>query len=371
MTKEELSQLSTDELRRRLKQAENDVSRHKVMQMGLKVTLNAAYGMIGNQYSRYYDIRIAEGITLSGQLSIQWIQRKLNEYLNKLLKTDGVNYVVAGDTDSVYITLAPLVEKVAKGRSTEEIVRFLDKVCHEKFEPYIEQSYQELADYVNAFEQKMVMKREVIADRAIWRAKKNYILNVWNSEGVQYEKAKLKKKGIETERSSTPEMCRDGISDALKVTMTGTEAESQAHIKSFRDRFMSAGIDDIASPSGISDINKWMVPDDAEFKSGTPWHVKAAITYNRMIRKFDLDKKYRTIRNGDKIKIVPLRNGNPTGNDRIAYPDILPPEFNLDKWVDYMSQYKKSYLNPMQSIYDVIGWSAVKRNKLDMGDWFE
>lgn len=372
MNRDELAKLSTDELHARLTEQKGIVASCGVMQQGLKVTLNAAYGMIGNEYSRYFDVRIAEGITLSGQLSIQWIQRKMNEYLNKILKTEGINYVVAGDTDSVYITLDPLIEKLGiSEKPTQEIVDFVDKVCSTKLEPYIDESYQELADYVNAFEQKMVMKREVIADLAIWRAKKNYILNVWNSEGVSYEEPKLKIKGIETQRSSTPEICRNEMKAVLKVTMTGDEKKAQEHIKDFRNRFMTSDVIDIAFPRGISDIDKWMVPDGHEFKSGTPWHVKAAMVYNRVLRDHDLTKKYRTIKNGEKIKIIYLKMPNPTGAKTIAFPDILPPEFGLDNYIDRVLQFKKAYLNPMQSIYDVIGWYAEKRNQLDMDDLFE
>ena len=187
--------------------------------MAKKISLNSAYGAIGNQYFSYYKLENAEAITLSGQVSIRWIENKMNQYLNKILKTENVDYVIASDTDSIYLNLGPLVESVYEGRekTTEGIVSFLDKICQMELEKYIESSYQELADYVNAYDQKMQMKRENIADRGIWTAKKRYILNVWDSEGVRYEEPKLKMMGIEAVKSSTPAPCRKMIKDALKI----------------------------------------------------------------------------------------------------------------------------------------------------------
>ena len=168
------------------KELVKEIARCNNIQMARKIQLNSAYGAIGNQYFRYYKLANAEAITLSGQVSIQWIMNRANSYLNKVLKTDGEDYVIASDTDSLYINMGPLVETVYKGRekTTEGIVTFLDKICQVEFEKYIESSYQELAEYVNAYDQKMIMKRECIADRGIWTAKKRYILNVWDSEGV-------------------------------------------------------------------------------------------------------------------------------------------------------------------------------------------
>ena len=209
------------------KALEKEIARCNNIQMAKKISLNSAYGAIGNQYFRYYKLENAEAITLSGQVSIRWIENRMNQKINKILKTEEVDYVIASDTDSIYLNLGPLVERVYEGRekTTEGVVSFLNKICEMELEPYIESSYQELADYVNAYDQKMIMKRENIADRGIWTAKKRYILNVWDSEGVRYNEAKLKIMGIEAVKSSTPAPCRQAIKDALKVIMNGTEDE--------------------------------------------------------------------------------------------------------------------------------------------------
>lgn len=362
MNKDQLEKMSDDELIKLMKERQNDAAKYDVMQLGLKVTLNSAYGMIGNEFSRYFDTRIAEGITVSGQLSIRWIERKLDEYLNKVCGTTGHSFAVAGDTDSIYISLAPLVEKFFPDAPKEKIVKALDKLCEDKIQPVIDKSYTELADYMNAYQQKMFMAREVIADRGIWRAKKNYALNVWNSEGVAYDEPKLKIMGIESTRSSTPEVCRNAIKDTIALMMTATEADVQAYIKQFKDTFYKLPIEDISRNTGVSDIDKWVQPQG--FKSGTPYHVKGAIVYNRLLKEKGLNADYRTIRNGDKVKLVYLKKANPTHNNTIAYPDILPPELNLEKYVDKKVQYSKNYLDPVVSLLTLVGWSAEKKKTL-------
>lgn len=364
MIKEELEKLSTEELKELLKKRKNDSAKFKVMQLGLKVTLNSAYGMIGNEFSRYYDVRIAEGITVSGQLSIQWIQRKLNEFLNKHIGVTGYDFSVAGDTDSIYLSLNPLVEKYCEGKSKEEIVKFLDKVCDKIIQPFIDASYEELKEYMNAFQQKMKMSREVIADVGIWRAKKNYALNVYNSEGVQYDEPKLKIMGMESVRSSTPEVCRNAFKKGIGIIVREGEEAIQKYIKEFRKDFMKQKVEDISFPRGVNDIVKWKMPGEG-FKSGTPIHVKAALTYNRLLSESSVKKHYRLIRNGDKIKFIYLKKANPTKNNTIGFPDILPPEFDLLNYIDYNTQFEKTFLGPITSVLDVIGWSVKKKRNLE------
>ena len=202
--------------------------------MARKIQLNSAYGAIGNQYFRYYNLINAEAITLSGQVSIRWIEHEMNKYLNKILKTEKQDYVIASDTDSIYLNLGPLVDAVYKGRekTDQSVVGFLNTVCEDKLEPFISRSYEALATYVNAYEQKMIMKRENIASTGIWTAKKRYMLNVWDSEGVRYKEPKLKMMGIEAVKSSTPAPCREAIKGAIKIMMSGTENELVAFIDS-------------------------------------------------------------------------------------------------------------------------------------------
>jgi len=345
---------------------QKDISKFNNIQMARKIQLNSAYGAIGNQYFRYYNLSNAEAITLSGQVSIRWIENKMNQYLNTVLKTKEEDYVIASDTDSIYLNLGPLVESVYKGRekTDESIARFLDKVCQTKFEPFIESSYQELAEYVGAYEQKMIMKRENIANKGIWTAKKRYILNVFNSEGVQYAQPKLKVMGIECVKSSTPGACRDKIKECLKVIMNEGEEAAQDFIKNFRDEFDTFPVEDISFPRGCNGINKWANPSSI-YSKGTPIHVRGALLFNHYNKKNKLQHKYPLIQDGEKIKFVYLKTPNKIGENVISYLQTLPTEFGLDKQVDYDLQFSKSFLEPIKVIMDTIGWKPEKVASLE------
>ena len=345
---------------------QKDISKFNNIQMARKIQLNSAYGAIGNQYFRYYNLANAEAITLSGQVSIRWIENKMNEYLNKILKTEEIDYVIASDTDSIYLHLGPLVQSVYKGREVphENIVTFLDKVCGLELEKYISSSYEELATYVNAYEQKMFMKRETIANKGIWTAKKRYILNAWDIEGVRFKEPKLKVMGIECVKSSTPSACRDKIKECLNVIMNEGEEEAQKFIKDFRDEFDSLPVEDISFPRGCNGINKWANPSSI-YSKGTPIHVRGALLYNYYNNKNKLTHKYPLIQDGEKIKFVYLKTPNKIGENVISYLSTFPHEFGLDKQVDYDLQFSKSFLDPIKVIMDTIGWKPEKTASLE------
>ena len=345
---------------------QKDISKFNNIQMARKIQLNSAYGAIGNQYFRYYNLANAEAITLSGQVSIRWIEGKVNGYLNKLLKTEDHDYVIASDTDSIYISLDLLVRSVfdVQNVSAERVVDFLNVACKERIEPFIDRSYKELADYVGAYEQKMFMKRENIANKGIWTAKKRYILNVWDSEGVRYEKPKLKIMGLEAVKSSTPAACRVAIKECMKVIMNKEEEDAQAFIAKFKDEFSSLPIEDISFPRGCNGINKWSNPATI-YSKGTPIHVRGALLYNFYNKKNKLTHKYPLIQDGEKIKFVYLKTPNKINENVISYLGTFPREFGLDKQVDYDLQFSKSFLDPIKVIMDTIGWQAEKVASLE------
>ncbi len=338
-----------------------DISAFNNIQMARKIQLNSAYGAIGNQYFRYFNIANAEAITLSGQLSIRWIENKMNSYINKILKTKETDYVIASDTDSIYLNLGPLVKTIFKGRETSDksILRFLEKVCDVELEKYIENSYEELATTVNAYDQKMFMKRENIANKGIWTAKKRYILNVWNSEGVQYAEPKLKMMGIEAVKSSTPSACRTAIKDALKVIMNGSESDVQQFVGDFRQKFESMPPEDIAFPRGCNGVGKFSNPVTI-YGKGTPIHVRGALLYNFHAKKTKITHKYPLIQEGEKVKFIYLRRPNKINENVISFFQTLPKEFGLDKYIDFDLQFQKSFLDPLQVIMDTINWKAEK-----------
>ena len=343
------------------KELQADISAFNNIQMARKIQLNSAYGAIGNQYFRYFNIANAEAITLSGQLSIRWIENKMNSYINKILKTKEVDYVIASDTDSIYLNLGSLVETVFKGRekSDQSVLRFLEKVCDVEFEKYIQNSYEALATTVNAYDQKMFMKRENIANKGIWTAKKRYILNVLNSEGVQYAEPKLKMMGIEAVKSSTPAACRTAIKDALKVIMNGTESDVQEFVGNFRKEFETMPPEDIAFPRGCNGVGKFSNPATI-YSKGTPIHVRGALLYNFHAKKNKVTHKYPLIQEGEKVKFLYLRRPNKINENVISFFQTLPKEFGLDKYIDFDLQFQKSFLDPLQVIMDTINWKAEK-----------
>jgi len=353
--------------KKKTKELEKEIARCNNIQMARKIQLNSAYGAIGNQYFRYYKLANAEAITLSGQVSIRWIENKMNSYLNKLLKTEEEDYVIAADTDSIYLNMGPLVETVYKGRekTTEGVVTFLDKVCKVELENYIEGCYQELATYVNAYDQKMQMKRENIAERGIWTAKKRYILNVWDSEGVRYEEPKLKMMGIEAVKSSTPAPCRKMIKDGLKLMMSGTEEDVINFIDKCRTEFKSLPPEQIAFPRTASDVRKYQSSSDIYIK-GTPIHIRGALLFNHYIKQKKLTNKYSLIGNGEKIKFVYLKKPNIIQENIISFIQDFPKELGLDKYIDYELQFEKSFVEPLKSILDSIGWNVEKTVNLEL-----
>ena len=352
--------------KKKTKELEKEIARCNNIQMARKIQLNSAYGAIGNQYFRYYKLANAEAITLSGQVAIRWIENKLNQYLNKVLKTKEVDYVIASDTDSVYLNMGPLVETVYKGRekTTEGIVSFLDKVCKVELEKYIEGCYQELAEYVNAYDQKMQMKRENIAERGIWTAKKRYILNVWDSEGVRYEEPKLKMMGIEAVKSSTPAPCRQMIKDGLKLMMSGTEEQVIDFIDKCRSDFKKLPPEQIAFPRTASDVRKYH-SHSTIYASKTPIHIRGALLFNHYIKEKKLTNKYSLIANGEKVKFIFLKKPNIIQENVIAFIQDFPKELGLDKYIDYDLQFEKSFIDPLKSILDSIGWRVEKTTNLD------
>ena len=345
---------------------EKEIARCNNIQMAKKISLNSAYGAIGNQYFRYFKLANAEAITLSGQVSIRWIENKMNAYMNKLLKTENVDYVIASDTDSIYLNMGDLVETVYMGRekTNEVVVGFLDKVCETKLEPYIESSYQELADYVGAYDQKMFMKRENIAERGIWTAKKRYILNVWDSEGVRYEEPKLKMMGIEAVKSSTPAPCRQLIKEALKLIMNGTEDDVIDFIEKSRKDFKNLPPEDISFPRSASNVEKYNAVNSI-YAKGTPIHIRGSLLFNYYVKKHKLDKKYSLIGNGEKVKFCYLKLPNPIHENVMSFIQDFPKELELNNYVDYDLQFEKSFIEPLKAILNAIGWSVEKTATLE------
>ena len=383
----------TAEEQARLDELEILISTYDVHQHSLKILMNSLFGAIGNKWFReYFDIRVAEGITLSGKLSILWIARKLDEYLNKVLKlgevehkihhtnrpaetvleiVSGTNFAIYQDTDSCYLDMSRLVDRFfteeQQKNEVEKIVNFLDKLFAEKIEPYIDSCYQELADYMNADDQRMFMKREVIATDAIWTAKKRYTMLVADSEGVRYLPDLYHKTvGLDAVKASSPKHCRDWMLEGYKIALQGTENELQEFVLAKKKEFMALPIERVATPSGVNGLEKYSDPNNI-FIKGTPKHVKASLWHNHIIQKNGI-KGLAKIQSGDKIKFVELKTPNPYGCECIAFQGKLPTEFKLDKYVNYETNWEKSFVSLLENLLVAINWSATRQ--ASVMDWF-
>tara|TARA_Y100000996_G_scaffold258170_1_gene203206 strand:- start:2039 stop:4543 length:2505 start_codon:yes stop_codon:yes gene_type:complete len=345
--KEKTSQLDTE-----INQLENK-------QMAIKILLNSLYGAMGNRWFRYYDLKIAEGITYSGQLAIRWAEKAMNKSLNELLETDK-DYVIAIDTDSLYVNFGPLVKKF----NPKDPVKFLDQICKDHFETKLEKSYKELNYKMNCYKSRMVMAREAIADRGIWTAKKRYILNVHNNEGVQYAEPKLKIMGIEAIKSSTPQIVRDKLKEVFKILVNGNEEATQRFIEDFKIEFKKQPPENISFPRSANNVNQFK-DKHTVYKKGTPIHIRGSILYNKLLNDRDLTNKYELISGGDKIKFVYLKVPNSIMENIISFPEVLPKEFKLHNYIDYDLQFAKTFTEPMKIIMDAIGWKVEKVASLE------
>jgi DNA polymerase elongation subunit (family B) len=346
------------------KKHQKDISKYNNFQMARKIQLNSLFGAWGNEYFRFYDDRIAEGITLTGQYIIQRVGKALNEYLNKVCGTKNFDYSFYSDTDSCYITLDPLVKKFYSNLPKEKLIEILDKICEEKIVKVINDSCDGMASYVNAFEKKIYFKREAIADRGIWVAKKRYALNVYDNEGVRYKEPKLKVMGLEIVKSSTPEPVREALREAVRLALTATQNQLQSYILKVEDDFKKLKAHEIAFPRGVNGLQKYGCPANI-YKQATPMHVRGSLLYNFHVKKHKLEKKYEPIQEGDKIKFLYLKEPNPIGENCIAFVSRLPDELGLTKFIDYNTMFQKSFIEPLETILGGMGWSAKQQATLE------
>jgi DNA polymerase elongation subunit (family B) len=341
------------------REIEKEITTAENKQMAIKILMNSLFGAISNRWFRYFDLRIAEGITLTGQMVIKQCEKAINNELNKIMDTTDADYVIAIDTDSLYVNMKPFVDKY----KPKDPVAFLDKASREHFDPMFKKAMQKLFEENTCFENRMAMDREVIADRGVWVAKKRYILNVHNSEGVAYNPPKLKMMGIEAIKSSTPAVCRDQFKKMFTTIMSGTESELQDSLLEFKEEFFTLDPTDISAPRSVNNLDKFYDEQTVtkqlykgSGKVAVPMHVRAACVYNWNTQDKKLDNKLEMIKSGDKVRLCFLKLPNPVKSDIIAFPDYWPAELGLDDYIDYEKQFQKTFIDGLQMILDAIKW---------------
>lgn len=344
-----------------------------VLQMAAKIAINSLYGILGNRYFRYYNIDNAEAVTKSGQLSIQWIQRKLNEFFNKITGIEK-DRCIAIDTDSVYFCLEDIVNKHMNGWSNDKITEALDKFAKEKIQPYINKSYEELAEYTNAYENKMSMKREAIASTGFWTAKKRYALNVYDMEDYRYKPEEIAKGenlkilGLETQKSSTPVFIQEALKEAIRIILQEDNNKLFNFNNDFEKIYKAKDYKDICEITSVNHLKKYSDKNGLPIK-GAQMHVKGALAHNRLARKVNI----KLIEDGDKIGLMPIKTPNRFDNaPAIAFgPAGIPKEFDSDyilSIVDYNDMYNKVYIKPLKLILDAIDWKL--EDSVDLTDFF-
>ena len=363
------STLTNEQLIQLKSKTEFDISKYHNFQLVRKIQLNSAYGAVGNEFFRYYSTELAEAVTLSGQLIIQYIGYQLNAFLNDAAGTRSIDYVIYSDTDSVYLNMETIVIKFGKNRTKSEIIDYINNVCVKIMSPFIDKQFAKLATTMNAYENRISMEREVIADKGIWTAKKKYMLNVWDSEGIRYSEPKQKIMGIETARSSTPEIVRKKLKECISIILNKTEEDLIEFVTSFKEEFYGLEPEKIAFPRSVNKLKEYGDKDQI-YKKGTPIQVKGTLLYNHYLKKLGLTKKYSKISDGEKIKFIYLKKPNPLGGFKgddcvIAFTNKLPKEFGLQGYIDYNTQFEKTFLDPLMIILNVIGWKHEETNTLE------
>lgn len=336
-----------------------------VLQNALKTGANSLYGVFLQQGFMFYDPRLGKAITLSGQYIIMKVGTHCDKRFNEFFKTDNLTYTFYSDTDSCYLNMKPVVDKYWKDQPDLKIVDALDKLMETKLRPFINEATDEIARVQNHFDKTIHFKREAISSSGFWCAKKKYAIKVYDNEGVRYPDGDYKIMGIEVVRSSTPQLVRDRLKEAVKLIIDGKLQETRDFAVDVRKEFNTCNITDIAFPGGANNLAKWRDPNRVYIK-GTPIAAKASLMYNKLLADVkDGYEKYDAIGEGDKIKYIYIDEPNPIREKVIAFVDDLPVEFNLHKYVDRATQYEKTFKNPLNNIFKAVGWELEEAVTLD------
>ena len=361
------SSLSDEELIQQYKSLTKDVAKYNNFQMAKKILMNSLYGAMAQEGFRFFDPRIAEGITMTGQYFIRQVGNAIDEYISKLTKSPEKSTIYQ-DTDSCYVVLHKIVNqyilpKLGDDYDIHKVVDAMDKIANEKITPAINAACDDIAQYTNSLSQLMNFKREAISSRGVWTGKKKYALSVYDNEGVRYVEPKIKIMGLEIVRSSTPAPIRKMLKDAVKIVLEGSEKDLQSKIDGWKREFLKMPPEEIAFPRGVQNMDTYK-DTSSIYKKGCPIHVRAALLYNHYVNKNSLGEIYPEISDGEKIKFIYLKMPNNVRENVFGFIDKFPRELGIEKYVDYEEMWAKAFLAPLDSIISTIGWSHKEKNTL-------
>ena len=337
---------------------------YDVYQMAKKILANSLYGAMAQRYFMFYDTRLAEAVTSTGQFITQRVRNEMNSYLNKICKTDSYDYVYYCDTDSIFISLEPLVKAKFAGKTTKEIIDLMDKTAEGILRKQLDHICGTIEQNLNAFESRISFKREAIASRAIFTSKKKYAMLVYNNEGVAYDPPTMKITGIEVVRTSTPMKVREFLKDAVLIALSKEEEDIHSYVENVEKQFMELDYKEIAYPTGVNNLGKY-TSKSSIYSKGTPIHVRGALLFNHYIRKYKLDKEYEVIKEGNKVKYVYLKTPNKLLEDVVSFQSDIPEEFGVIDKVDYDKMFAKQFIGPLDRLIQPLGWTTKPVSSLE------
>lgn len=377
LTKQELSSLSNNELLylKKIKEEYDTSSKLSTTEQALKKILNSLYGAISTPSFQWFDLRIASAITLTGQMYIRSVIKSINENMNSKFYNNEKNddSVVGADTDSSMTCVSDLVKKYYKGENdTHKITDWILKFDNKYLTPLIDKTNRETSDYLNVLNPDVMnMKREVVADKALFLAKKHYVMNMVDKEGVRYYKRKLKIQGLDIVRSDTAEAVKEYLTDVIPKIFYEGEKAVRDYVFEVKEKFKDIPVETVAIPSSVNGVDKY-TDENTVYKLGTPKHVRASILYNSVVKRMNLEKDIELIGNGDQIKYLPLVKPNPIVGleDVIAFTGDELPEFLIDdceimKYIDYDELFERSFKKPLRNLTDPLKWQMDIQTSLD------
>lgn len=338
------------------------------LQYTLKIYLNSIYGTFANKHSSLMDIDNAMSITMTGQNVAKAGSDIINQYA---LKTFGVNtnLTIYQDTDSVYITLKPILTKANIDLTVENKINNLVHEIVNNIDSYVNENILVWAEKeLFSIDPRYVFKREVIADVGLFLQKKRYMLHVCDEEGIATDKFKFV--GVELVRSTTPTKVKKLIERVTKTALSTQDIKTTNSVyRNTYTEFKELLPDEIALRSTLNNLDKYNRGASLyKFQNATPSHVKGAIAYNLLLEEFKLVDKLEKIQTGQKVKKI-YCSKNKYGLDAIAYITELPSQFGLN--VDWDRMFNKLVTQPIERLYEAIGWTLPVIGKEVQTDLFE